>query len=310
MAQYTTLSSTEVADIVSHYAIGTPTDLEVMSGGYGNSNFKLTTSKGVYLLKICDEKTTDELQLQISLLTHLQQHDYPTPYPIPQINGESLHLSQDFRVIIYPFMNGTTPHPSQCVLKQIGEALARLHRISPLMELPRFPMGISQIVPFIKEIEETEFKTHPFLLWLKSELEWMIPELEKPLPSGLLHGDLFLDNTLFDGKKMVTIIDFEEGCHDTLLIDIAMTIIGCCYTEDHLLEEKLVHSFLDAYNATRPISDDEYKGLDPYVHYAALTIAFWRFRQFNIRRPDKNSADKYQEMMLRSSNWQTLNTYN
>jgi homoserine kinase type II len=207
-------------------------------------------------------------------------------------------------------MNGTTPQPSQCVLKQIGETLARLHRISPLMELPRFPMGITQIVPFIKEVEETEFKTHPFLLWLKSELEWMIPELEKPLPSGLLHGDLFLDNTLFDDEKMVAIIDFEEGCHDTLLIDIAMTIIGCCYTEDHLLEEELVHSFLEAYNATRPISDDEYSGLNSYVHYAALTIAFWRFRQFNIRQPDKNSANKYQEMMLRSSNWQTLNIQN
>lgn len=308
MAQYTTLTSTQLANIVSHYTIGTPINLEEMAGGYGNSNFKLTTSKGVYLLKICDEKTTDELQLQISLLAHLQEHGYLTPYPIPKKNGESLHLSQDFRVIIYPFLNGATPQPSQCVLEQIGEALAKLHRISPLMELPSFPMGLSQIVPFIKEVEDTEFKAHPFVLWLESELEWMIPELERPLPSGILHGDLFLDNTLFDGEKMVAVIDFEEGCHDTLLIDIAMTIIGCCYTDDHLLDEKLVNSFLDAYNATRPISDDEYRGLDYYVHYAALSIAFWRFRQFNIRRPDMSSADKYQEMILRSSNWQTLNT--
>ena len=308
MAQYTTLTSTQLANIVSHYAIGTPINLEEMAGGYGNSNFKLTTSKGVYLLKICDEKTTDELQLQISLLTHLREHGYPTPYPIPQKNDEFLHLSQDFRVIIYPFLNGATPQPSQCVLEQIGEALAKLHRISPLMELPSFPMGLSQIVPFIKEVEDTEFKAHPFVLWLESELQWMIPELERPLPSGILHGDLFLDNTLFDGEKMVAIIDFEEGCLDTLLIDIAMTIIGCCYTDDHLLDEELVNSFLDAYNATRPISDDEYRGLDYYVHYAALSIAFWRFRQFNIRRPDMSSADKYQEMILRSSNWQTLNT--
>lgn len=308
MAQYTTLTSTQLANIVSHYAIGTPINLEEMVGGFGNSNFKLTTSKGVFLLKICDEKTTDELLLQISLLAHLQEHGYPTPYPIPQKNGESLHSSQDLRIIIYPFLNGATPQPSQRVLKQIGEALARLHRISPLMELPRFPMGLSQIVPFIEEVKETEFKNHPFVLWLKSELDWMIPILKKPLPSGLLHGDLFLDNTLFDGEKMVTVLDFEEGCHDTLLIDIAMTIIGCCYTDDHLLDEKLVNSFLDAYNSIRPISDEEYKGIDSYVHYAALTIAFWRFRQFNLRRPDKKSAEKYQEMILRSSNWQTLNT--
>ncbi len=306
MAHYTNLSSEELSDTVSHYAIGTPVKFEEIPGGFGNSNFKLTTTDGMFLLKICDEKNLAELQMQIALLEQLRQHAYPTVYPILEKNGHALHQTSNYRVMLYPFLDGQTPQPSQRVLTQIGEALAKLHYIPPLSELPCFPMGIAQITPFLEDVQNTQIATHPFVIWLKSELEWIKPELDKPLPMGLLHGDLFLDNTLFDGDQMVAILDFEEGCHDTLLIDIGMTIIGCCYTTQHQLDIALTHSFLDAYNASRPLTDDEWDSLDSYVYYAALAIAFWRFRQFNIRHPDIHRADTYYEMITRSANWQSI----
>lgn len=306
MARYTTLSPEELAEIVSHYAIGTPLKFAEIPGGFGNSNFKLTTTDDTFLLKICDEKNPAELHTQIELLEHLRQHAYPTVYPILQKNGEALFETRNYRVMIYPFLDGGTPKPSQRVLTQIGEALAKLHCIPPFVGLPLFPMGITQITPFLKEVKNTQFATHPFFIWLKSELEWIKPELGKPLPTGFLHGDLFLDNTLFDGDQMVAILDFEEGCHDTLLIDVGMTIIGCCYTAQHELDVASVHGFLDAYNALRPLTDKEWESLDCFVHYAAVAIAFWRFRQFNVRHPDARSAETYQEMITRSANWQSI----
>lgn len=311
MAQYTTLSPEELDEIVTHYEIGTSINLEELPGGFGNSNYILTTTKDRFLLKICDEKNLDELHQQITLLKHLQKHAYPTVYPILQKNGDALHVfiknvNQKKHIMLYPFLDGRTPKPSKHVLAQLGETLAKLHHIPPLENLPRFPMGITQIRPFLKEVKDTEFAPHPFLLWLQSEFEWIIPEIEKPLPTGLLHGDLFLDNTLFDADKLVAILDFEEGCHDTLLIDIAMTIIGCCYKEEHELDSDALHGFLEAYNALRPLTENEWECLDSYVYYAALSIAVWRFRQFNIRHPDPQRAETYHEMITRSANWQTI----
>ncbi len=306
MAQYSTLSHDELDDVVAHYEIGTPTDLEELQGGFGNSNFKLTTTDGKFLLKICDEKNLEELHQQIALLEHLQKHFYPTVYPILQKNGTPLYDKQKYRVMIYPFLDGDTPHPSQRVSEHIGEALAKLHCIPSLSELPRFPMGVAQIMPFFEEVKGTQFSAHPFLLWLQSELEWIKPELDKSLPVGLLHGDLFLDNTLFDDDKMVAILDFEEGCHDTLLIDIGMTIIGCCYTAEDQLDVDALQGFLKVYNALRPLTENEWDCLDGFVHYAALSIAFWRFRQFNIRYPDEHRAETYHEMISRSAKWETV----
>lgn len=306
MARYTTLSPTEVAHIVAKYPIGTPMKLEEIAGGFGNSNFKLTTTDGEFLLKICDEKDTGELDIQIALLQHLHAHAYPTVYPILTKDEKPLTHETFGSVMLYPFLQGQEPHPSPNTLAQLGEALAKLHCIPPISGLPRFAMGISQMTPFFKEVQGTEFATHPFVKSLKSQLESMEPQLTGSLPTGLLHGDLFLDNTLFDGDEMVAILDFEEGCHDTLLIDVGMTIIGCCYTSQHQLNLEAAQQFLEAYNALRPLTGSEWQSLDCFVHYAALSIAFWRFRQFNIRRPDVHRANTYKEMITRSAEWQSL----
>ena len=301
MARYTTLSPTELTRIVAQYPIGTSLKLEEIPGGFGNSNFKLTTTDGEFLLKICDEKDSVELNMQIALLQHLRQHAYPTAYPILTTDQKPLIHETFGSVMLYPFLQGEEPLPSPNILAQLGEALAKLHRILPIAGLPPFAMGISQMQPFLQEVENTEFATHPFVALLKSQLEEIEPSLNASLPMGLLHGDLFLDNTLFDSQKMVAILDFEEGCYDTLLIDVGMTIIGCCYTSDHRLNLKAVRRFLDAYNVVRPLTESEWKHLDCFVHYAALSIAFWRFRQFNIRRPDAHRANTYQEMITRSA---------
>ena len=162
-------------------------------------------------------------------------------------------------------------------------------------------MGISQMIPFFEEVQGTPFAAHPFVESLKSQLASMESQLNARLPMGLLHGDLFLDNTLFDGNQMVAILDFEEGCYDTLLIDVGMTLIGCCYTPEDRLNLGAAQRFLDAYNAVRPLTESEWQSLDCFVQYAALSIAFWRFRQFNIRRPDADRANTYQEMITRST---------
>lgn len=307
MARYTTLSSSELAHTVAQYAIGTPLKLEEVHGGFGNSNFKLTTTDGEFLLKVCNEKGSAELKMQISLLEHLHDHAYPTVYPILTKDQKPLTHETFGSVMLYPFLQGKQPQSSSNTLAQLGEALAKLHRIPPISGLPCFAMGISQIAPFFKEVQGTQFATHPFVESLKSQLESMEPQLDVPLPMGLLHGDLFLDNALFDGDQMVAVLDFEEGCYDTLLIDVGMTIVGCCYTSQHELNIKAAHQFLDTYNAVRPLAESEWEHLDCFVHYAALSIAFWRFRQFNILRPDAHRANTYQEMITRSDQWVTAN---
>jgi Ser/Thr protein kinase RdoA (MazF antagonist) len=64
-----------------------------------------------------------------------------------------------------------------------------------------------------------------------------------------------------------------------VVLDIAMTLIGCCFDASSAkLKPELAVSFLDAYNAVRPLPDNEWQALSHFVDYALIATAFWRFR--------------------------------
>lgn len=63
--------------------------------------------------------------------------------------------------------------------------------------------------------------------FLKTRLDRIRPSiLHSDLPKGIVHGDVFSDNALFLNGRLVAIIDWEEVCEDSLLIDVGMTICG------------------------------------------------------------------------------------
>ncbi len=66
------------------------------------------------------------------------------------------------------------------------------------------------------ETKNTNPNTNMFLLqimstnrFLKDQLNSIQSDLKVELPNRILHGDLFLENTMFDGDKFIAIIDFE-----------------------------------------------------------------------------------------------------
>ena len=104
-------------------------------------------------------------------------------------------------------------------------------------------------------------------------------------PRGLIHSDLFRDNTLFVGNQLTGILDFYEMNHDELLFDVAISINDFCteYPSLELNEDKAI-AFLTAYDAIRRLTDDERACLEIY-----LAMAAGRFWLMRLRVAAKNS---------------------
>ncbi len=77
------------------------------------------------------------------------------------------------------------------------------------------------------------------------------------LPQGAVHGDLFRDNTLFEGDALGGIIDFYNGCTGDLLFDLAIVINDWASNEDGSLNAERYHAILSAYQARRPLTETE-----------------------------------------------------
>src|ERR1700760_2350745 len=91
----------------------------------------------------------------------------------------------------------------------------------------------------------------------------------------------------------------EEMAVGASVLDVAMTITGCCYEPDDTLDVALVTAFLKAYISQRPLTHDEQEILPRMLEYTCLAIAAWRWHQFNILQPDNIREDSYLSMVRR-----------
>lgn len=88
--------------------------------------------------------------------------------------------------------------------------------------------------------------------------------------NGVIHGDLFLDNVLFDNGQLSGVFDFIEACEGDFLFDLAVVAVSWCLNgEDDLFKVNLL---LTHYNT--PIS---FQDFIPYMKYALLYYATTRY---------------------------------
>lgn len=144
----------------------------------------------------------------------------------------------------------------------------------------------------------------PFVSFLVRRLAWLQSALSPSADcvSCVLHGDLFLENCVFShsSERLLGLIDFEEICIGPAPLDVAMTLVGCAFDADEQLNWPMTEAFLRAYTEVRPFSACECALFGPFLHYALLAIACWRFRQFNVRAPNEQRKNSHLPMQRRS----------
>lgn len=287
MASYTKLTESVVNQILNQYDVGELTNLTLLDGGLANSSCVIVTTKGKYVLSVCDEKNPQEISSLTALLAHLQTSAFCTPEVVPLISGENYCLYYEKPVYLKRYIAGEmggTPTPAK--IAQVGEALARLHQIPAPDFIPQ------QLTMGVDDFEALIGRNDNYSPWLAQKRGLIVPYLSDDLPQGLVHGDLFWDNMLFEQDKLVAMLDFEEVCKSYLIFDLGMCAVGCC-RHQNLLDETLFNALVKGYQRVRQLTEKEQQALPIFIVYAATVTSFWRYRQFNIVRPDATKKDHY-----------------
>ena len=264
-----------------------------MDGGAANSSYVITTQQGRFVLSICDEKTHSDVKVQTELLINLERYNFPAT-PLCKNIREGYVLTHDRKpVIMKHYIEGLVPeYLNPKMTADLGKWVARLNRIPCSKDLPEsFPYGVDIFSNVIKSFPKSSFS-----LWLNRQRQKFQKQIPQTLPRGLIHGDIFCDNLVYDNDSLVAVLDFEEACNYFYVFDIGMTIVGCCSKNGHT-DWNIARIFLDAYESVRPLSSEERKCVPIMIEYAATSTAFWRYRQYNIRNPNATKKNIHTEMV-------------
>lgn len=282
MAVFTPVAEAEVQQLLQDFdpdarLLG----LEGISTGIENTNYFVEAclhgQPQSLVLTLFETLGRDQVEEFARIMQWWAAQGFPVPAPL---NAPSTPTPQQLAgkpALFLPKLPGRhalQPTPHHCRL--MGEQLGLMHRVA------------SQ-VPFARPVERT-------LSWMRHQQHRMdgllpaesaqrlareIDHYEACLPlfaqceQGLVHGDLFRDNVLFEGDAVSGLIDFYHSGRETLLFDLAVVANDWCRNGQGLDGERL-QALLDRYQQVRPWSSRETAAWPHLLRLAALR--FWLAR--------------------------------
>ena len=293
MSVFTTLTLDEVRDLLRNFSIGEIKELRGIAAGITNTNYFVITQnankeQNRYVLTIFENSRSEELPYFVDLMAHLAKQGVPCPTPITDKNGVALHALKGKPALMVSCLKGVdVVTPSLEQIKQVALALAKLHLAGQSFKQTGvnqraddwFNATALQVLPKISSLAEQKM--------LKDELAFQQKQDVKQLPRGVVHGDLFRDNVLFDGEQLGGLIDFYYACDDILLYDVAIAVNEWCLNHNGsdlgLVNEEKMETFLSAYQSLRPFNALEGKFWLTMLRRAALR--FWLSRLYDFYFP-------------------------
>jgi homoserine kinase type II len=283
MSVYTSVSSEQLTAWLQHFSLGKLLDLKGIASGITNTNYFVTTESGRYVLTLFERNSADELPYFLDLMAHLADHGIPCPHPVANDAGQYLgELNGKPAALVSCLRGGSIETPSAEHCAAMGRVLARMHlagqSFDATMENPRGPhwwrITSESVLSFMNAADQA---------MLKAEIAHQAECRSCDLPRGVIHGDMFRDNVLFEGVELTGLIDFYYACNDVLAYDLAITVNDWCVEPDGSLDEQRLRAMLGAYHAERPLTSAEYEAWPTLLRAAALR--FWLSRLYDLHHP-------------------------
>ena len=107
--------------------------------------------------------------------------------------------------------------------------------------------------------------------------------MAQKITSGIIHGDLFIDNIFFKKNKVSGIIDFYFAANDYFMYEIAICINALCFDKKNpqfRLNKKKVKNLIKGYESIKKISLKEKKSLNILCRAAAMRYFLTRLYDY------------------------------
>jgi len=271
MSVYTELSQNEIEQLLGQYDLGTYVSHQGISGGVENTNYFVSTDRLELVLTLFEKHQLSELPFYLKLGEHLHAHHCKVPQPYRNLKDEFLQVIKGKPAVFVERASGGHIEATQVFADEIAIALAEVHTAtSTFVEQQDHSHGVNWVILNAKGIEDSLSIEDKILL---NNAVGHLLKIPSELPKGIIHGDLFHDNALFDNGHISAIIDWYFAGYDCYALDIAIALNDWCLNSDHAFDLTRIESFVDAYQTKRALTDLELISI-PLLQIQAAT-RFW-----------------------------------
>jgi homoserine kinase type II len=287
MAVYTKIDRKDLFILNNNYKLGKIIKFIGIKKGIENTNYLLKTNKKKFILTIFEKRVQKkDLPFFMKLMEKLNQKKIICPKPLKSKDGKHLSIIKNKPASIVTFLSGkdkTNLNYKNCF--DIGKSIAKFHQATAKIKLYREnSMSINKLNDLLKSIKfkpsEISAKLRPTLNICLKDIRSQWP---KKLPSGIIHGDLFIDNIFFNKNKFSGFIDFYFSSNDYLMYEIAICINSLCFDKKRnsfKMNHKKVKNLIEGYETIRPFTKKEKDALNILCRGAALRYLLTRIYDY------------------------------
>lgn len=277
---------------------------EGIAQGSINTTYRLDTEAGVFFLRINEDKSSDDVWYEAHLLDRLGNAGLDVVTPTikrTRIGGRFFHIEEragrPVWAAVFPLLPGRDlgvfeVEPAHVV--QVGRFLARAHHALRAFRGRRAnPYGAGAIARWLEELVRCDATSS-----VASRLQGVLADVRahrRLLPHGVIHGDLFVDNTKWTQGTLAAVFDWEMAGRDHLALDIGIALHAWCWrrsssSDPGVFEAALCQALLAGYQQVRRLLPSERRGLYGEARLAAVRFTASRLRDFEVPRPGRDGA--------------------
>ncbi len=299
MSVFTPITTAEARAFIAPYRVGDIIDFQNIAAGVENSNFFVTTTEGRFVLTIFEKIPRQDLDFYMGLMLHLHANGVACAAPLATAEKIVIRELKGKPAALVTRLSGNDiAHPTPHDCHAVGAALARTHEAAQSfnLKMPNW-RGFSwwrryadDLRPHLSIAENAQ---------IAAEISHQQEFDQLDLPRGVIHGDLFRDNILWDdhgGHHTPQMIDFYFACNEQWLFDVAVTVNDWCLDYSAYPEAKLheanAKALLQGYASVRNFTNAEIAAWPQVLRAAALRTWLGRLGYHHFPRDSELTHPK------------------
>lgn len=295
MGVFTVLGVSELAQLAGAFGLGAVHASRIIAAGTINSNFELVTDGGRWFGRINEGKSEADVAWEARLVGALAEAGVATPAPLVAADGRPYAPIAGKWASVFPWRAGRHLAPDEVTPElagAFGVALAELHVAGLALPAAWRRGSIYDHDHLVGRFARFEVSVDPALARAIAVLADELSVAERALPirrratHGMIHGDLFRDNVLWDRGQISAILDFEQASGGSLAYDLAVCINDWCWPD-----VALAGPLVAGYQRVRPLPDADRAALPVEIRAAAARFTITRITDVYLARvanPDKD----------------------